>query len=164
MNKQLVTYKGKFRLQRGAAMMELGLALPLLAMFFFGFIELGRALYQDNQLTSAVVSGARFLAREPDAVTDTCAQGAAWSAAESTARNIIAYTQGGSGPVRLPGLDESGAITFNLRTDTVGGETACVIQADARTDFEGLFNVLVPFTDIAAIELNAQEEERYIGE
>ena len=150
------------RKQAGAAMLEFALVLPLLTVLLFGFIEVGRLLYQENTLTKAVLSGARFIARHPDALTTACAPGTAWAGAAAQAAQFVAFTQNGA--ARLPGLDAS-AISFNVRAEMVAGRHACVIEAEARTGFDALLGAtLVPFANLGPIELIAQAEERYIGD
>lgn len=151
------------RVRRGAALIEFALVFPMLSMLLFGFVELGRMLYQQNELTKALLTGARYIAREPEALDGGCAPGPAWAAASAQAVQLVALT--GAGAARLPGLDAAGAVTFTPRADAVDGELACVIEADARADFAALLgDAVVPFMDLGPIELNAQEEERYIGD
>lgn len=47
--------------QRGLALVELAVALPLLLLLLLGVAEMGRALYQYNTLVKAVRDGARHL-------------------------------------------------------------------------------------------------------
>lgn len=151
--------------QRGTAMLELAIILPLLVILLFGFIEIGRAFYQENILTRALVTGARFMAREPDAVDrDTCQPGDAWSAAVNEAVRLVVY-RGSDGSLRLPELDQASAVTFGLRVETVGASPACVIHAEARAQFAAIFgDSIVPMLNLGPFILNATVEERYIGE
>lgn len=50
--------------QRGIAMVEFTIALPLLLFLLFSGAEVGRLLYQYNTLAKATEDGARYLARE----------------------------------------------------------------------------------------------------
>ncbi|MEX0618118.1 MAG: TadE/TadG family type IV pilus assembly protein [Pseudohongiellaceae bacterium] len=153
------------RRQQGIAMIEFALVFPMMVMLLIGFVEFGRVLYQENQLTGAILSGARYLAREPEALTASCTPGPSWSTARATAVNIVAYSGGGAGPLRLPGLDADGAVVFTAHAQNVTGSTACVIAGDARAPFDALFGEsVVPLLNLEVIQLNAQAEERYIGE
>lgn len=144
-------------------MVEFALVFPLLVVLLFGFIEFGRALYQQNVLTKALSSGSRFVARSPDALTVDCGPGSEWSDATSRAADLVVYSSSG-GP-RLPGLDDPGAVTFAASATASGSMTACVIKGSASTDFAGLFGAqLVPFLGIGSVKLNAVDEERYIGQ
>jgi Flp pilus assembly protein TadG len=54
------------RSERGAAMVEFAIVLPVLVLLVGGIIDLGRLLYTYNNLTSAVREGARLAAVLPD--------------------------------------------------------------------------------------------------
>jgi len=161
--------------QRGASMVELAVITPLLVIILFGFIEIGRALIQTSTLTKAVITGARYVAREPNAVTDTphCTEDntvptGTWDATIAQATSIVAYSDpdGGSTTLTLPGLDASGAVDFSVRLQDVGGLFfVCVVRVTAQTQFLAIFgDSIVPFLNLGPILLNAVAEERYIGE
>lgn len=170
--------------QRGAALLEMAMLLPLLIILFFGVVEFGRALLQVNTLTKAVTTGARYVARAPEAVTETvdsggnitgCATGPNWSVVTDQAKLLIEKDDRGAGNVILPALDAPGAIVFRVpRLESLsvalssGGTTtvsACVIEVLAAAQFAALSgDSLVPFFQVGPITLNAQAEERYLGE
>lgn len=81
------------RHQRGVAIVEFALVLPLLLLLTFITTEFGRALYQYNTLAKAVRDGARYLS------VQTPGTGI------SQARNLIVYgsVAGGTTP-QLPNL------------------------------------------------------------
>jgi Flp pilus assembly protein TadG len=156
----------------------------LLIVLLFGIVEFGRALLQENTLTKAVVTGARYVARAPGAVTETkdsggnitgCASGSNWSTVTAQARLLIERGSRGTGDVILPGLEAADAISFltpRLVTVSItlpgGGESsvsACVVEVEAAAQFAALSgDSLVPLLQIGPITLNAQAEERYLGE
>jgi Flp pilus assembly protein TadG len=151
--------------QYGAAMVEFALTLPLLTILLFGSAEVGRVLYQQNVLTKAVMSGSRFIARSPDALTADCAQDSGWTAVTAKASNLIAYSQDDAAELRLAGLDAADAIVFTPRSEMLNGNTVCVISTQAQTEFDGVFGAkLIPLLDIGPVQLKALEEERYIGD
>jgi len=137
---------------------EFALVLPILIILAFGFTELGRALYQKNQLTKEVSIGARYITREPDAVTADCGPGGAWTAAESLARDEVAEA--------LPGLDPSDITIAILERDLlVDGEdrTFCIIEVSATMEFNALVgDSIVPMLNLGGITLRARTEERYV--
>ena len=49
--------------QRGSAVVELAIVLPLLLLIFLGTAEFGRALFQYNTLTKTVRDGARYISQ-----------------------------------------------------------------------------------------------------
>lgn len=57
--------------ERGAAIVEFAVLLPLLLLFMFGIIEYGRAYNARIELTSAVREGARAVALGRDGVAAT---------------------------------------------------------------------------------------------
>ncbi|ATX81773.1 TadE-like protein [Mariprofundus ferrinatatus] len=164
---------------RGAVMVEFAIITPLLILLVFGITELGRALYQENILTQAVQTGARYMARVPDIldVDNNCAQQAGWSAAETAAKNIIVYgtVETGTTPL-LPNLATANVtITSAVSTDAGVTISACIISIHAEADFAGIFGPEysippIPFIGstgtggLSAITLNAETQERYTGE
>lgn len=144
-------------------MVEFAVILPLLMILLLGFIEFGRVLYQQNVLTKALTSGARFVARHPEALAVDCSPGAAWSAVTDLATELVVFSN--TRAPRVPGLNDPGAVTFTASAQGTGSTTACVIRGAARTQFTGLLGErLLPFTNMGSIELNALGEERYIGQ
>jgi Flp pilus assembly protein TadG len=57
--------------ERGAAVLEFAIVLPLLVLFVFGIVEFGRAYSARIELTAAVREGARAAALGGDATTST---------------------------------------------------------------------------------------------
>jgi Flp pilus assembly protein TadG len=86
--------------ERGAAVVEFALILPILVLFVFGVIEFGRAYSARIQLTAAVREGARAGALGLDAVAATKAGAPGLTASQIN----VTYTPtpgsfcGGAGP------------------------------------------------------------------
>jgi Flp pilus assembly protein TadG len=57
--------------ERGAAVVELAIVLPILVMFVFGIVEFGRGYNARIELTAAVREGARAVALGQDGVAAT---------------------------------------------------------------------------------------------
>jgi Flp pilus assembly protein TadG len=57
--------------QRGVALTEFALVLPILIVLTFATVELGRALYEYNTLTKSVRDAVRYLSFQPESVTVT---------------------------------------------------------------------------------------------
>lgn len=97
--------------QRGVALIEFALVLPLLLMLMFITTELGRAIYQYNMLAKSVREAARFLSvRAPNTGV-------------AQARNIILYgNPAGTGAIRVRGL--TAAHVPNPTWTTVGSYPA----------------------------------------
>jgi len=146
------------RFIKGAAMVELALVLPILTLLLFGFIETGRALYQQNTLTKAISTGARFIARAPDAVSANCQQGATWLQALDQARALITFP-GTHARLLLSGLDDEEALVFSIRQEGA----VCVIRIQASVAYIAIAGI-IPILNNGGFGLNAIVEERYIGD
>src|SRR5690348_14719068 len=57
--------------ERGLALIEFALVLPLLAILIFGAVDLGRAYALSSQLHNAAREGARYAAYSPEMVATT---------------------------------------------------------------------------------------------
>lgn len=163
--------------ESGVAMVEFAIVLPLLILILFGITELGRALYQENTLDKAVNTGARYLARMPDIATfddHTGTGDCTWvdasqpevAAAVAEAQNLVANDRD-TLPI-LPGLAPGNVdVDFEYSTITKYGNIPvqiCIVRVSAAVPFSALFGeIVVPFTNLGSITLNAVTEERYIG-
>lgn len=147
--------------QCGTALIEFSVVSPLLFILLLGFSEMGRLLYQQNQLTKQVTTGTRFIARIPDAINkNDCSAGPGWGAAVSAAQNLVARTVNGE-PV-LPGLEPANVI-FTVNAVNVS-TPACVIRAEAGVDYVTLFGQsAMPFISLGPVLLNTSAEERFLG-
>lgn len=153
---------------RGTAMVEFAIVLPLLVILVFGITELGRAIYQQQTLTKATATGARFMARAYDVldVDAGCAPknppppAKGWSDQMARAK-ILVVTAGKDDPV-VPGLTV-GDVTITAEPRLSG--SVCVITVTVATTFEGIFgDRLIPLTNFGMPVLNTRAEEVYIGE
>ena len=167
--------------QSGAAMVEFALVLIPLLLIVFGITELGRALYQQNSLVKSVHAGARYIARQPDAliapqpdapiVGDPCTQGVTWTQVSSNARNLVVCGRTANcdgATTTVPGMTTAEVqITTSSALITAAGETrtACIIQVAAEVPFQSVFGErLLPIGQWTGLQLRASIEERYIGE
>ncbi len=99
--------------ERGSALVEMALALPILLVLITGICAFGVAFNNELTLTSAVGSGAQYLQLIRTSTTDPCAD--TLSAIESAA----------------PGLDGSKiSLSFNLNGTTASGNTCAGDQSD----------------------------------
>lgn len=82
--------------QKGVALIEFALVLPILVLIVFGIIEFGRAFSQYNALVKSVRDATRYLS------TQSAGSGT------TTARNLVVYGLPGGGSVPIvDGLDVS---------------------------------------------------------
>ncbi len=88
--------------QRGIAMTEFVISIPVLLLVFLATVELGRALFQYNALTKAVRDGARYAA---SARASTSGNFELTQAIRSATVNLTVYgNEVGAGQPILPGL------------------------------------------------------------
>jgi hypothetical protein len=80
--------------QRGTAIIEFALVLPLLVLMSILVVEIGRAMYQYNALAKSVRDAARYLSMQlPNTQI-------------AEAKNLVVYgNPGGTGTPLLPGLE-----------------------------------------------------------
>jgi Flp pilus assembly protein TadG len=92
--------------QRGIAMVEFTIVLPVLLLLMFGVTELGRALVRYNALTKAVHDGARFAAAA--ALLGTTGGVEITAQIRTEVRNLIVYgNTAGTGSPLMSGLQPS---------------------------------------------------------
>lgn len=146
-------------------MVELAIILPLLLAIAFGLAEIGRALLFEHHLLRHVEAAARYLGRSYQGLAADCSENAGWATASTTATNLAVYgNEAGSGLPLFDGLDAN-AISIAVNAGTVpGGGSACVIRVSASVAYPGIFGATIPLLGIAQPTLNAQSEERYVGE
>jgi Flp pilus assembly protein TadG len=98
--------------QRGIAMVEFAIAVPVLLLLMLVAAEAGRWLYQYNTLHKAVRDGVRYAASEAlNGTTGVMKQGDEWLEVVQDTQNVVVYgNPGGTGNPVLPGLS-TGQIT-----------------------------------------------------
>ncbi|MHA7901441.1 MAG: TadE/TadG family type IV pilus assembly protein [Henriciella sp.] len=75
---------------RGAALVEFTLLMPILFGLVFGLIEFGRATFQHHTAEKGVKAAARFVARAP--APDRCnPSGSAYNSAVASAKTLAQY-------------------------------------------------------------------------
>jgi len=89
--------------QRGVAVVEFTIALPLLMFLFLAVSEIGRAFLQYNALTRAVRDSARLVSTQ--ALAGQSGVVSLDPAVVGIAKNLVVYgNPQGAGPALLPGL------------------------------------------------------------
>lgn len=150
--------------QRGTAMVELAILMPLLVIMVFGVVELGRALYQQQVVTKVATTAARYMSRSYGVVDAACATTGEWATRLAEARTL-AVTGGDGAPVVANLKTGDIAVSVIARTLPAPSSPECVVRVDLQTPFNGVFgDTLIPLTDIGRVKLNARVEEVYIGE
>jgi Flp pilus assembly protein TadG len=127
--------------ERGAALVEFALILPVLVMFVFGIVEFGRAYSARIQLTSAVREGARAAALGGDAVAATKAGAPGLRPADIT----VTYTPS-------PGSTCTGA-SSTTTTTSLSTTTTTIPTATVTATY--LFHYEIPFVRSGTWTLSA---------
>ncbi len=150
--------------QKGAALLELAIVLPLLLLIFMAVAELGLALLLHQTLVRNVEVSARYMARTSGGLNADCSSNAPWTSASTTATNLIVYgNEAGSGNALISGLD-AGDVDIAVVTRTASGVSAsCVVQVEVQVNNPGIFGPNIPFLGQAQPLLQARSEERYVG-
>ena len=92
------------RRQRGIAMVEFAIVLPLLMLIMLGTAELGRAFYQYNTLNKAVRDGSRYLANTAINATTGVINLDLDNKRANTQKLVVFGNTAGTGNSLLPGL------------------------------------------------------------
>jgi hypothetical protein len=121
--------------QRGIAMTEFAIVLPVLLLLLFGITEVGRAIVRYNTLTKAVQDGARYAAAY--ALLGTTGAVNVDAQLQSATRNVVVYgNTAGTGQPLLQGLLPSQI----LLVDAGGDE----IRVDAAYPYQPLLGTVLP--------------------
>jgi Flp pilus assembly protein TadG len=139
--------------QRGFAIVEFIIILPLLLLLLLGVSEVGRALYQYNTLTKAVRDGTRYLATNaPLGSTNSIVID---STDQAQTENLVVYGNSlGTGAPLLPGLT-----TADVTVGCMGGGMSCSgvehIVVTARYAYQPIIGITLPTFGFGAdISLN----------
>jgi Flp pilus assembly protein TadG len=156
---------GNARRQRGAAMVEFAIVLPLLLVIFFGLVETGRALILQHQLLRQTEAAARYLGRAYQGLNADCSIGPNWSSASDVAAALLVYGSEAAGSTPLIADMESDDVDTAAEQRTVPGfGNACVVTVTASVAYPSIFGDTIPLLGIAQPTLQARSEERYVGE
>lgn len=150
--------------ERGTAMVELALVLPLLVMLVFGVVEFGRALYQEQVVTKSAVAAVRFLSRSYSVLDEDCTTLAGWDDQVTKAQQLALY--GGEDTPLIPNMnmDDVQVSVFQKTMPSPGG-VVCIVKVAIAVQFDGLFgDTMVPFTKLPSMVLNSAVDAVYIGE
>ena len=137
------------RHQRGLAIVEFKIVMPLVLFVLIATAEIGRALYQYTALTKAVRDGARFLADQGDGSTGIPVLD---NTDLTRARNLTVFGNiNGTGTAILPGF-VVGNVTAQRVTS--GGTATEYVRVTATYNFQALF-VPIPGLGMGTSNVNA---------
>ena len=123
--------------QRGIAVIELTIVLPLLLLIFLGTAEFGRALYQYNTLTKTVRDGARYISQNSLNGSTGVVDVPPTAVAVVETKNLVVYgIRGGAFIPLLPGFT-----TGDVTVIDAGGSNVTVT---ASYNFASIFGPTLP--------------------
>lgn len=104
------------RFQRGNAIIEFGLAFPILFTFLIGTFQLGYCFFAYNELASLIRGGARY-ASTADFDSASSPVGSTFS---NNVKNVVVYgNPAGGSPALLVGLTQA-EVSVSWATDSAG--------------------------------------------
>lgn len=122
--------------QRGLAIVEFAVTMPLVLFLLFATAEIGRALYQYSALTKAVRDGARYIA---DRAADASGVVVVTATDQDDTRKLTVYgNTAGTGAAVLPGF-----VTNNVTVVREG--TTDYVRVTATYTFRPLFVTIPSF-------------------
>lgn len=127
------------RNERGTAMVEMAIVLPLIILFFLGMIDFGRAIFLYNNLTNAAREGARFGASQVGSSLPSA------SAIQDTTRARIVSFSGAA-------VDPTATITASPTPSTI---TVSIANYS--------FDPITPLPMVSTLKLNVTAVFRYEG-
>jgi Flp pilus assembly protein TadG len=139
------------RRQRGLAVVELALIVPVFVMVLVATAEVGRALYQYNTLNKAVRDAAQFVARYGVIAgyiekTKTDPSGSTTSTVETIAKNLAVYGKPAAvvgDTTLLPGMTVNDVTVTEVTAAGAGGPT--YVTVSATYTFLKIFTVIPTF-------------------
>lgn len=121
--------------QRGIAMVEFAIVLPVLLTVLFAVTEIGRAMVRYNTLTKSVQDGARYAAAY--ALLGTTGAVNVDAQLQTAVRNIVVYgNRAGTGTPLMAGLQPA-----QINLVDAGGDQ---IRVDASYPYQPLLGVILP--------------------
>lgn len=121
--------------QRGIAMVEFAIVLPVLLTVLFAVTEIGRAMVRYNTLTKSVQDGARYAAAY--ALLGTTGAVNVDAQLQTAVRNIVVYgNRAGTGSPLMAGLQPA-----QINLVDAGGDQ---IRVDASYPYQPLLGVILP--------------------
>jgi Flp pilus assembly protein TadG len=112
---------GALRRQRGLAMVEFAISVPVILLLMFGSFEFGHLMTAYSTLNDGVRNAARFVAGAAlQNTADTMATGANWTNLQTQGTNLAIYGNiAGTGSPILEKLDDAQTTTITVSEDTV---------------------------------------------
>jgi Flp pilus assembly protein TadG len=157
---------------RGAALAEFALVLPLLVVLLGAVIEITRGVYQYHVVAKGVQDAARFLSRREEVVEDgNCPPGGNWSTAEALARNLALTGSTSGSDYTMAHWNDPNTITVTVNCTSGStmvsplasgaGATIPIVEVTARVPFNDIG--LLGFLGIEPLTISATHSEMGVG-
>lgn len=152
--------------QKGVAIVEFTIVLPLLLLLMLAIAEFGRALYQYNTLIKAVRDGARFMSEnaflgDSQLPNDTARLTEVKQLVAYGAIGAVACGAYGGACQDLPGFEDENVATPTLYQDAAG-DYYVTVSSSAYT-YQPMLGNLLPLTSIGVnIPLQASTTMRVL--
>lgn len=142
--------------QKGVAVVEFGLFLPLLMLLLVGMAETGRVLYHTNAVEKGLRSGALYAARSEFPLSGD---------AKTAVENIVKTgNAAGSPPYLVSGWAKAGADFDITTTDVfVDGEPLPVVHLDAVVPYDPLLPGMLSFLGLGDFKIRVSHEQAFLG-
>jgi Flp pilus assembly protein TadG len=130
--------------ERGLAMVEFTIVLPVVLLVLMATAELGRALYQYNTLQKSVRDAVRYVADHAFPAGTAGGEATISGTVETAAKNLVMFgsmTDTGTPPV----VDDLGPDDVDVQAVTVGAEAVPLhVRVTATYDYAGIFGAVLP--------------------
>ncbi|MAF50344.1 MAG: TadE/TadG family type IV pilus assembly protein [Rhodospirillales bacterium] len=142
--------------ERGNALVEFALVLPLWLLLSTGMLEVGRGFYQAGALEKSVRAGALYLARHSFPLT---------AATITEAENLVKTGSVDGGGFAVSGWGLAAAdLQITTLSFSVDGTPIPVVRVAASVPFDPMLNSLPAFVGLDGFTLTAQHEQAYVGD
>lgn len=149
--------------ERGAALVEFALVIPILSMFLFGIVQFGIAYDKQQSVNSAAREGARLAALDSSSLVDIATRAVqAYSASASPGADPVVTVYDAAGTVA--GVrSASGAYTPSGTASTDPLRMPCgrpAASTYARVVVSTPYDITIPFLRVQRVTIDAQGEFR----
>jgi len=142
--------------EKGQALIETAIVLPLLLVLFFGIVDFGRALYAKNSLSSAAGLAARTAVVSPSMSTASASLASAKQSTSGCSAPATAVSQ------NLPSIIDQTKVTYAQAVTDASGKTVTGAATPGNNVHVTLtctnFSMLVPLGGLVAIMTSTKSQ------
>ncbi len=123
----------RMKSERGQALVELALSVPLLGLLVFGSVEMGRVIYASIEVSDAAMAGVQYGTRNSTTAADA---GGIQNAAAADAPNLTLVTTSS-----ISCICSNGAASTCLSTDCPGANIETILTVQTQTTVDPLVHL-----------------------